>query len=335
MPLNGLTITNAQWRLLNDAEISAVHSLSPQALMILVYPNSPVLEEKISQEVELWNQLGRPPVDLRIYRETVKGTAPEIIADEDDELVSRYESHGMRPRVRSPNEMNKEGWGEDWLGISEWLTIWGTGMKMRNRNREISISALSPVDNYKNGLRIMSIIIPKSVFDSADGHIYSLDQLLDIYLIGGLFELPVIVTEYNKLAPTFMRDNVPSVVNFYFILNWETPEPDQPNVDLINSVYYQDFINANSKEIAVNKRESWLTDMWERANVRMHDPNCAFFRYAKAVASDEGRAIVPLPSPDGNFENHTDQDWVVAYTDPPLYADRSSWTVREGLPPLA
>lgn len=85
----------------------------------------------------------------------------------------------------------------------------------------------------------------------------------------------------------------------------------------------------------MTKRESWLTDMWERAGVRIQNPDNAFYKYALRIANEEGRAIAPLPSPDGNFENHVDPDWVVAYTSPPLYVDRATWTVREGLPPLA
>lgn len=86
----------------------------------------------------------------------------------------------------------------------------------------------------------------------------------------------------------------------------------------------------------MNIREAILRDMWKRQGVDTSriPPDNAFWKYALGVAMFEGRTIIPQPSPDGSFENHTDATFVTAYTIPPLWTVRGEWLIAEGLPPL-
>ncbi len=95
--------------------------------------------------------------------------------------------------------------------------------------------------------------------------------------------------------------------------------------------------DEDEEEIEVNLREALLRDMWLRQgiNVEELDPNCTFYRYAADKAVNEGRLIVPQPSRDGNFENHSNPPYVTAYTIPPMYCTVNKWVVSEGLPPLS
>jgi len=81
--------------------------------------------------------------------------------------------------------------------------------------------------------------------------------------------------------------------------------------------------------------EDWLTDMWRRSGVEPNKVNDAMWEYCLDLAKRGSRAIVPQPSPDGNYQNHSHDRYVVGYTMPvPLYMDRSDWVVHEGFPPL-
>jgi len=81
--------------------------------------------------------------------------------------------------------------------------------------------------------------------------------------------------------------------------------------------------------------EDWLTDMWRRSGVEPNKVNDAMWEYCLDLAKRGSRAIIPQPSPDGNYQNHSHDRFVVGYTMPmPLYMDRSDWVVHEGFPPL-
>lgn len=80
--------------------------------------------------------------------------------------------------------------------------------------------------------------------------------------------------------------------------------------------------------------EAWLEDIYRRQGVELPKAeDNSFARYVRNEWMQKGRLIYPLPSPDGNFENHDHARFVFAYTVPPLFCERGTWSqIYEGNP---
>lgn len=374
MALRGLTLPNAQWRLYTAEEEAAVLDLRPQALLILGYPDSPILEAKTEQEARLWEALGRPPVLLRPYAENImRDYTPQEWHRKTKSLLEAY-------LVRMPvewvpwNEPNIEGMGEDWDRQIRFAIGYVWPFRQDFWDVPLHLPALSPRGNYHDGLlSYSSATLPGPfTFNKVDIHCYTEAQLEDAQFAWNHFRAPVCITEINQMAPSFYLRRLTGMsfveAAYWFILKWIDPEPGAPNVDLLGSPYYEDFRQMThqddpsggvdgtgqpnglpaqdqplvqpggilEEEVPMNIQEATLRDMWKRQGVEPPaNGTNAFWDYALAVVRTQGRVIIPQPSKDGNFENHDDPTFVIAYTFPAMYTVKGgAWTVSEGLPPL-
>ena len=355
-PITGLTLPNAQWRLLSAHEEAAVLTLRPQALLILGYPDSPVLVEKIAQEARLWEALGRPKVLLRPYAPDIAERDPKHWGRVCVYLWRAYSSYGIRAELILANELNREGMGNDWPRMEDWLVTAAEEVFQREPGIRQHRPALSPgILGYQEGWEYLAGsqgILDWFVID--DVHCYTEAQIQEVGTLRHLFGHPIVCTEINSMPPSLYVPRLAQAgcwESYWFILRWVDPEPGAPNVDLIGSPYFEDFkamthgsipaqplpppSNDLEKEETMNKREAILRDMWERQGVKPPaNGDNAFWDYAREAALSNGRAIIPQPSQDGNFENHDSPTFIIAYTLPPLYAVKGEWQVKEGLPPL-
>lgn len=91
--------------------------------------------------------------------------------------------------------------------------------------------------------------------------------------------------------------------------------------------------NKEEEPMPVDQIKAWLVDMWRRQGAEPNTQTDAFFAYALKVAKEQGKAIIPMISKDGNYLNYSDPTRIVAYTIPPMWALKSGGPVQEGLPP--
>lgn len=328
---------------LSDADIAHLVYLRVRRIQILVFERA---ELQVPGLLRAQEAIPGLEVTVRPYASNIITFNPVSWAKEVRRRVAILLAAGVNvvavipnnePNIEAPDDWKSDGWYRNWERQAEWYRDFAVAYHLApGPAPPLDLAALSPQDpRWTEGLDVYASWELGLYYAKVDAHCYPGSEGAYEAVHARFPNQPVSVSEFNRLDPVAFFQGLPDYVDdaFYFILAWENPDPSQPDTSLIGSEYYEPFAKAGAGG-SMTKRESWLTDMWERANVRMHDPHCAFFTYAKKVANEDGRAIVPLPSPDGNFENHTDPDWVVAYTSPPLYADPASWTVREGLPPL-
>lgn len=247
----GVWLSNRQWSLYPQAELDAAIELRPQLLAILGYGQSAVLPEKVAQEAWLWEKLGRPPVVLRPYAPFIMQRTPQDWSFECYMLVQKYKAAGMDPSLLCANELNLrgerdggDGLIEDWGVQARWLRDFAVDFRMRSPDTMLHIPALSPQGNYMVGLLEYAEAHLGEAYQRVDVHCYGSYDLSTVGVAAGLFDLPVFVSEINRVAPSvyapILRD-YGAWGSAWFILRWETPDPQQPNVDLIGSQYYDDF----------------------------------------------------------------------------------------------
>lgn len=82
-------------------------------------------------------------------------------------------------------------------------------------------------------------------------------------------------------------------------------------------------------EEPMDKLMALMVDMWERQGVRVNTDD-AFFKHAVAQARN-GVYIIPQPSRDGYYYTEVD-DYLVAYTLPPMHCRKTDYAVQMGLP---
>lgn len=315
-PIKGLTFPNRQWSLYTAAEEAAIIDLHPTGILVLGYPQSSILRDKIAQDVRLWRELGEPEFILRPYAPDLVDWKPIEWANVCLELIEDYVEAGI-PRARIElllaNEMNREGWGEDWLGIIHWLNATGGFVHLASPATVQHIPALSPEGDYLHGYDAIALFYDWVSFGKVDAHVYTVEQAALLPRIQAAFgDRPLVVTEYNRMFPsTLLRiySSYPWFIGAYnFILFWDQPEPGAPDVSLIsdsNSNYYQDF--ADYKEMpTMTKEDLWkqLTAPWE-----------SYPALGKAIVALDGQVI----GTEVTFGEYVFQLGIV-----PIPADRSS-----------
>ena len=168
-----------------------------------------------------------------------------------------------------------------------------------------------------------------------------LARIVDKLQLLGFGNKPMHVTEVNQVnfAQFLAFASVVGIeISIWFL--WVSAAEDHRPWNLRGSPYIAGLKEYIAEEgetpMPVNPMvEDWLTDMWHRSGVEPNKVNDAMWKYCLDLAKRGSRAIVPQPSPDGNYQNHSHDRYVVGYTMPvPLYMDRSDWVVHEGFPPL-
>lgn len=264
----GLTLSNRQWSLYSDEEVAAILDLRPSAILIIGYPESSVLPEKVAQEAGIWEQLGRCPVVLRPYAPEIIARKPEDWSFECYMLVQKYRAYGITPEMVGANELNHWGergraegeWVEDWPEQVAWLQTFAKDFRMRSPNTVLHAPALSPNGNYLDGI---SHYLAMTGYDVMDLHCYSLLDLQDIETVRKLGAM-VAVTEFNQVSMSEVaRLGVP---NFYFLVSSEDAAFDHYSL-LRNPALYFDFLHANipPKEEPMPEEEGYSIGpgMWE------------------------------------------------------------------------
>lgn len=287
--VNGLTLPNKQWEVYSPGEEAATIDLSPTGLLVLAYPGSSILRDKVQQDCRLWKELlGFPDQPLKVgegvkllvrpYSPNLREWDPTDWAFECLRIIDLYEEMGIpRSQVEliPANEMNREGWRDNWREMINWLNTVAGVVHFKSQETVIHIPALSPSKgDYIQGYRIFALYYNWDAFTRVDAHVYTLEQAAQLPTIQELFGLPLVVTEYNCIFPSTILKTFRQYEWFdgayWFILHWDSPEPGAPDVDLLspaNAAYYQDFKNYKEEEPIppMTKEELWdnLTSRWE------------------------------------------------------------------------
>lgn len=249
-PVNGLGISNLQWQVLPDSHVAAIRELGPGGLLLLGYPESPLLHDKAVQEAGLCHELGIEEPLLRIYGTDIPRRMPRPWATVAVSVYRIYRSHGLRPRLIGGNEMNHPGEGgfEDWGHLSWWLKEFGLEARRQEPDILLDIPALwpDPEGRYRAGWRAFAKAGLQRVYGQTGVHIYTPEQIPDAQEVQDILGLPTCVTEYNRLAPSALRAALPAGVTgtYYFILAGDYP--DRSLHLLNNPAYYKDFRSIRS-----------------------------------------------------------------------------------------
>jgi len=230
----GLGLPNRQWALFTPEEEQAILDLKPSGILVLGYPDSSILTEKISQEAKLWEQLGKPEFLLRVYSDNIIDKNPGEWAETCFRLLSQYEqAHISISGLICANEFNIEHGDEDWSRQAIWLKRFVNVLRplILGSFIDLHLPALSPSGNYMVGHEVYVAAELSDYFDVIDIHCYNVDQLADVSL-ADLYGKPTCITEYNRLSPK-------QVSGYYYILSGD--EPDTSLYLLNNPVYYNEF----------------------------------------------------------------------------------------------
>lgn len=260
-PTNGLGIHNYLWKLLDASEVQQLLDLKGHltGMLVLAYPDSPVLREKAQQEAQLWLALGKPRFLLRIYAPNIPSTKPKEWARICIDVVKIYQEYGVEVELLGWNEWNIEGGGEEWYEMVEWIRVW-VGEIVRELPEVLRhLCALSPqTPNYQKGIHATSSL--REYFHFTNLHIYTKEQAADISLIWDAFELPIVITEFNKLKPTQMRSLCYVEVwgHYYYIAGGD--EQDLSLHLLRDPELVENFKQASTIEITRSLEASQPTD---------------------------------------------------------------------------
>lgn len=253
---------------------------------------------------------------------------------------------------------------EGYENINRWLLIWADSWRDMAANDfwrpKLAWPALSPGNNPpdrppESEYELLRTSI--AAFNTIDIHVYgNADPALRWHTWVGAKRLGRIVAKLESLGLGDKPRNVTEVnqVNFaefciyasslgidtaYWFL-WRSAGLDHRRFDLKPpwDIDLKEYIRQNGGEPMPEPTtsptiEDLLTDMWIRAGVVPNKATDAMWRYCLDLAQRGTRAIVPLPSTDGNYQNWGDR-YVVGYTSPiPLYMEQGVWEVHEGFPP--
>ena len=206
--IKGLTLPNKQWALYSPEEESAIIDLAPTGILLLSYPGSSILRDKVAQDCRLWRELGEgTKVLLRPYSDHLREWDPVEWADACLDLIDLYVKQGI-PRSQleliPANEMNIEGWGTDWKSAIDWLNTVGDWVRYWSPQTTQHIPAPSPdvEEEYLEGYRVFAMWFNWNCFTKVDAHVYTLDQAARLPGIQARFGLPLVVTEYNRMYPS-------------------------------------------------------------------------------------------------------------------------------------
>lgn len=230
----GLGMPNAGGRQYYTREILAVRGLCPANLLFIAYPGDETQADRTRQEVTLCQELGITSPIVRVYRPTVWGLDPKVCAEEDAPLFLQYGEAGVSPEWVPWNEMNLEGWGEDWAAQIDYAKEYLRAFRLSALPASVFVHlpALSPTGNYQDGYTAYKKAgLASTFFDWIDRHVYNIAQLI---------ELPAFctVTEWNQLPARSLALNIPE--SFYFILDSADPAFWQYSL-MRNPGLYQDF----------------------------------------------------------------------------------------------
>ena len=253
----GLGLPNAQFRKYFQRELKAVRDLGPDNLLIIAYHDDDKEYDRITQEAELCRDLGITAPLVRVYRPTVRGLNPVVCAAEDARLFQLYLGAGLTPGWIPWNEMNIEGWGEDWSAQIEYAKAYLSAFTeiVAADNLELGVEvhlpALSPIGDYEDSWYAYRDAGLGDRFDFADVHCYEMDDLQDADTLGAIVGLPVVCTEVNQMlpsiyAPALARNGCDE--SYWFILSSDDPAFYQYSL-LRNPDLYEDFkATAQQKE---------------------------------------------------------------------------------------
>ncbi len=248
-PLNGLGGPNYTWTTMTAREVQAILELNPECLLLIGYPNSPVLDQKIEQEAGIYEQLGRPPTLLRVYAPDIFERDPILWAGTFTRLVKRYRDAGMDVEGVGDNEPRIEAPGKTIKQTTLWRSIFGQEVKEQLPNLRLHCGADAPGEHLEDDWFYQRDHDLQAIYDVRDAHAYTPEQLAQVALARRLFKLPVWLTEFNQMLPSQVLANAPAGVEAccYFILSGEGRE----NVRywlLTNATYYDDFKTARNGE---------------------------------------------------------------------------------------
>ncbi len=246
MVLTGVNTPNRQWEKWYPEEVTALWDLRPEVLVVLAYDTG--IYAQLENRRIVHQYLAENPhtiVILRMYAELIPTFHPIAWADE---CYHRYLWWGIKnAEVIPANEFNIEGGNENWSAHIDWLTAFARHWRNLTTSIPLHLPALSPVGEYRTGLRAYERAGLHKLYDRVDVHCYP-GTFADWQFIYQTFAVPVSITEYNgidpadyliRLDPTCVRDAS------WFILSGTD---DQAAYHLIGSPYY-DSLNATKRPV--------------------------------------------------------------------------------------
>lgn len=244
-PLNGLGLPNYTWTTMTDREVRAILDLRPEALLLMGYPDSPVLDAKIEQEASIYEQIGRPPTLLRAYAPDIFDRDPSHWAGDFAHLVKRYRAAGIdvqgvgynEPRIEAPHRTIKQ--------TTWWRKIFAMEAKNLIGKLVLHAGADAPGEHIEEDWQLQADAGLQKFIDVWDAHAYTPAQLVQVAVARRIFGLPVWLTEYNQMLPSEVVAMAPAGVEAccFFILSGEGVE--NKRYFLLDSPYYEDFKAAS------------------------------------------------------------------------------------------